>query len=86
MLIVWIVIGTTIWVGVDASTLMKNLTPSERMSVNTSANSPTMWVICCLLLWIVAFPWYIAVRKKYVKLSADKEAATNPNGLPPLLR
>jgi len=72
---IWlIVIGTAIWVGVDAHTLMKDLTPAERVSVSSFCTSPTIWAIGCLLLWIIAFPWYLAIRKNYIRLNAAKDA------------
>ncbi len=45
-LILLVVIGTSIWVFVDA--------PARGLSWT--------WGLGCLALWIVAFPWYLAVR------------------------
>lgn len=51
-LIVLVVIGTTIWVGLDAYTSGRS-----RWEV-------TEWVFGCLLLWILCFPWYLVDRKR----------------------
>lgn len=48
-----IVVGSTIWVGVDAS----------RRDWGTGTGTAG-WVIGCLLLWIVFFPIYLAKRGK----------------------
>jgi hypothetical protein len=53
--LVWLVIiGTTIWVGVDAS--------KRDWTGNSFAKSPAVWVVGCLLIWIVAFPVYLVAR------------------------
>lgn len=53
-LMVLVFVGTTIWVGVDAS--------GRDWSRDRFANSPTKWVIGMLLLWIIVFPVYLARR------------------------
>jgi len=45
------VVGTTIWVGIDAS----------RREWGDGLG-PASWVVFCLLLWIVAFPIYLVKR------------------------
>jgi hypothetical protein len=47
-----VVVGTTIWVGVDAS----------QREWKKGQNGTTSWVIGCLLLWIIVFPWYLSKR------------------------
>src|SRR4051812_48513801 len=59
------IVGTVIWVGVDAS---------KREWKSGGAPS---WVIGCILLWIVVFPWYLIVRNK-TPLRGEEEAATAP--------
>jgi heme/copper-type cytochrome/quinol oxidase subunit 2 len=51
LLILLLVLGTTVWVAVDAN--------KRDWSQGTS---PTTWVIGMLLLWIVVFPVYLAKR------------------------
>ena len=52
-LIFLVVVGTTIWVGVDAS----QRDWDGRFDTGG-------WVVGCLLLWIVVFPIYLAQRNK----------------------
>lgn len=47
-LIVLVVIATSIWVFFDAP----------------AVGESRSWALGCLLLWIVAFPWYLAVRSR----------------------
>ena len=53
LLVILVVVGTTIWVGVDAS----KRDWGEGMGT-------AGWVIFCTLLWIVGFPVYLAKRGK----------------------
>jgi hypothetical protein len=53
-IIVLVVIGSTIWVGFDAS--------GRDFSDCRTAHSTFEWVAACLLLWIVFFPAYLAQR------------------------
>jgi hypothetical protein len=50
-LIVLVVVGTTIWVGLDAS----------KRDWRGGSGTAT-WVVGCILLWIVIFPIYIVKR------------------------
>lgn len=45
-----VVIGTSIWVLVDAS--------------NREGGNALFWFIGCLALWILFFPWYVAQRQR----------------------
>jgi Protein of unknown function (DUF2510) len=54
-LVLLTVIGTTIWVGIDAS-------GRDWSAARASASSAGGWVLACLLLWIVFFPMYLAQR------------------------
>lgn len=61
-LISLIVIGTTIWVGIDASNLGMS---RGRAGGGFLDMGPAGWVFACLLFWIVAFPCYLAARANY---------------------
>ena len=50
-LILLVVVGTTIWIGIDAS----------KRDWGDGSGTAT-WVIGCLLLWIVVFPMYLYKR------------------------
>ena len=68
-----IVLGSSIWVLVDAKNIgvRKGLVPGF---FNLGAWG---WFFCCLLLWIVGFPAYMAMRSRY------KEARKSPTGESP---
>ena len=62
--LIWIiVIGTSIWVLIDAKTIgVKN---GEDMG-------PWGWFFVCLLLWIVGFPFYLAKRRAWKRINMEK--------------
>jgi hypothetical protein len=68
VLILLVVVGTTIWVGIDAS----------RRDWSGGSGTAT-WVLGCILLWIVVFPLYLAKRGK----APLKDAPTAPAVLSP---
>ena len=51
-----IVLGTTVWVGVDAS--------QRDFSQARGARTTLGWVVGMLLLWIVFFPFYLVERNR----------------------
>ena len=53
--ILLVVLGTTVWVGVDAS--------GKDFSRSSFARSTALWVFGCLALWIVVFPVYLVLRR-----------------------
>ncbi len=62
----WLVaIATAIWVGIDASNLGMR---RGRLNGGFLDMGPAGWVFACLLLWIVAFPCYLATRSRYKNL------------------
>jgi hypothetical protein len=52
LLILFVVVVTTVWVGVDAS----------KRDFGEKGTGTSTWVLGCLLLWIVVFPYYLAKR------------------------
>lgn len=67
-LLVTIWLGSTIWVGFDSKAI-----GARRGAMAGLANmGPLGWFLSCLLLWIIAFPLYLANRSKI------KEAAAQP--------
>ncbi len=62
-LILLLVVGTTIWVGVDAHKLgvRRGSLPGSFCDLSVAS-----WVICCLLLWVLVFPLYLVIRPRYV--------------------
>ena len=67
-----IVIATSVAVLVDASRL--GARPGT-LGGGLRDMSPLGWFFCCLLLWIVSFPVYLASRPKYVAIRDAKRAA-----------
>ncbi len=61
-----LVIGTSIWVYSDIKKLgiKAGYEPSK---VNSNAIG---WLIICLLLWIIAFPYYLFTRRKLINAHA----------------
>jgi len=59
-----IVLGTAIWVGVDASRLgaKRGVLGGGMLDMG-----PAAWFFASLLLWIVALPSYLATRPKLVR-------------------
>jgi len=71
MVMVLIVIGTSIWVLVDAKKI-----GVKKGQVKGLANlSPWEWFFACLGLWIISFPVYLAMRPQFKTINA---AATQP--------
>lgn len=64
--ILLIVIGTSIWVFFDAKSIgiKKSGEKAQTGKVQTDMG-PAGWAICCLLLWIFAFPLYLCMRPGY---------------------
>jgi hypothetical protein len=75
MWVVYLVIGTTIWVGYDANANQVPVSEGAEYSLNTGA---VAWVLMCLLLWIVSFPYYL-VRRSHV-LSAREGRSSSSSG------
>ena len=65
-LIYLIVIGTSVWVYLDA----KKIGVRKGLVKGLADLGPGQWLIVCLLLWIVAFPIYLFKRSELKKLAA----------------
>lgn len=52
-----LIIGTAIWVAVDAG-------KHQLSRYQNGLGGPIGASLACVLLWIVAFPWYLAVRSR----------------------
>jgi len=65
MLILLIVVGTSIWVAIDASIIgVKN-----GQLKGLAGMGPAGWFFACLLLWIVGFPLYLAKRGELKRIN-----------------
>ncbi|MGI5924524.1 MAG: SHOCT domain-containing protein [Lentisphaeria bacterium] len=76
-----LLIGTIIWAGNDAKKIELN-----KYKLN-GVTTPMNTVICCILLWVVAFPWYLVNKGKIARGEAElikgctlscKESSTSP--------
>ena len=66
MLPVLVVLGTSVWVLVDARTI-----GVEKGRIKGFFDmGPTGWFFSCLLCWIVAFPAYLVKRREYTQTTA----------------
>jgi len=75
VLLFWLaILATDIWVIVDASNLetrargigMVATGPAGRAkTIHVGSMPPWGWVLACILLWIVAFPWYLIARNTF---------------------
>jgi len=62
ILVLLLVVGTSIWVGVDAS--------HRDWSGDGFIKSPAGWVIGSLVFWVGVFPMYLWARKKTPRASS----------------
>lgn len=77
--VILLVIGTTIWVGIDAHNLgvRRGMLSGSFLDLSTAG-----WVVVCLLLWIIAFPCYLVARGKYQQLRSRGILPAPVYGLP----
>jgi hypothetical protein len=57
------IVGSSLWVWLDARA--KGLHGQRRGVFDMG---PFAWFLCCLVLWVVAFPAYLAVRNEYAAM------------------
>jgi hypothetical protein len=50
------ILGTTAWLGVDAT--------RRDWSKSSFAKSPIIWIFGSLMMWIVIFPIYLVLRRR----------------------
>ena len=67
IIILLIVVGSTIWVGIDAKKHQVSTLAKAPYSLNTGA---VAWVLYCILFWIAAFPCYLYRRSKVLSAAA----------------
>jgi hypothetical protein len=64
-----LVLGTSVWVLVDSTRI-----GVEKGKIKSFFNmGPIGWCFSCLILWVVAFPAYIAKRVEYLEASETTE-------------
>jgi hypothetical protein len=81
-----VLVGTTVWMGIDAS--------ARDFSGNRFADTTWKWVVGGLGLWVVAFPVYLVHRGRVPRKGAGsiaprvtpEDPATNGSVAPPSMR
>jgi hypothetical protein len=69
------VAATSLWVLVDANSIGVK---SGSLKGGFFDMGPAGWFFSCILLWIVAFPVYLAKRSEYKRLQAEPEPLVAP--------
>lgn len=69
-LVILVLVGTTVWVGVDSA---RNRIPTGSETYSGDAG---LWVIGCVLLWMFVFPWYLV--KRYLELRREPHGKIKP--------
>jgi hypothetical protein len=64
VLVLLIIVGTTVWVGIDSHA---HQVTSGGKDYVWWRNGALTWVVFCLLLWIVGFPLYLVKRSKQLR-------------------
>lgn len=67
-IIVLIVLGTSIWVLVDA----KSIGVKKGQIKGMGNMGPWAWFFVCLLLWIIGFPFYLAKRGEFKRVNSGQ--------------
>jgi hypothetical protein len=85
-LILIIVLGTSIWVAVDASTI--GVKKGQLKGI--ADMGPAGWFFVCLLLWIVGFPFYLAKRSELKRVNTPgnltpSQPAAAPSQISPVI-
>jgi len=60
VVLIIVILGTAIWVDRDA----RKLVAAGATKKQLGGNSPLMWGIGTILVWIIVFPWYLSKRAK----------------------
>jgi hypothetical protein len=68
------VIGTSIWVFFDATTIGVK----KGQVAGIADMNPIGWLLACLLLWIIAFPLYLSKRSEFKRINARNELPNVP--------
>lgn len=67
IVILLMVIGTSVWVYFDATKIGVKKTGEKAKDFKFHVDmGPVGWMVCCLLLWIVAFPAYLILRPQFL--------------------
>jgi hypothetical protein len=59
-----VILGTDFWVYTDARKRSQRGNPATLSVGALDFDTPTLWFVACLVLWIVFFPAYIVTRSQ----------------------
>jgi hypothetical protein len=62
ILLLLVVLATDLWVYLDSGSRLAGGEPVTVTLGPFRVESPTVWFVACLVLWIVAFPLYLVAR------------------------
>lgn len=78
--VIWlVVIGSSVWAATEAKRL------AFHRYKNGLASGPTAIFLVCLLLWVVAFPWFLTLRDKILDGTAELKDEFRSQVPPPLV-
>ena len=69
-----VIIGTSIWVAIDAS----RIGARKGLVKGLADIGPAGWFFCCLLIWIIGFPVYLAKRSQIIHAVATAATEVPP--------
>jgi len=64
VVILLVVLGSDVWVYLDAARQREAGAPVVLVIGNLRIESPEAWLIACLFLWIIALPLYLTGRRR----------------------
>jgi len=62
IIVVLVIVGTDLWVYTDARTRADSRDPVVFSIGSIRLDSPQVWAVVCLVLWVFCFPLYLASR------------------------
>lgn len=81
--VIWlIVVGTSIWVLADARSI-----GVKKGQINGIGDmGPWAWFFACLLLWIIAFPIYLAKRAEFKRINSGQSPSISNDSIDQLTK
>lgn len=68
LFVILIVAGSSLWVLADAS----RIGAKPGLFKGISDMGPGSWFLCCLLVWVIGFPAYLATRQRIIDAVANQ--------------
>ena len=64
LLLLLLILASDLWVWVDAKAHADRGTPVEFSAQFIRLDTPGLWVLSCLFVWVVGFPLYLVTRSR----------------------